>query len=1132
MMMERTAIKRNMSVRTPIEGLASIENGGDVIDYLLDSEGLNYSAFVEVPSGIKRNQGRSDWYEAHLVDENGGGIIRYIELEASGDSPAFGDLKRHLKRHGSPINELFTVIAYRNSDEGPLTSPLNDDLTFLYIEKQFSSEDVEVTFDLNYFTVKRFGVEPAYLDYLDDLTVASGQGRPSLEGDIEDVFSIREVTRNFYQDFGEIFREDLQDAIHGLENPEENLNAYTRTVVNRVLFLLFIEEKRWLDGDVDYVENKYEEVAEEPDMHVYDDFLEPLFFEALSEKGTTESDTLGRIPFLNGGLFERKDIEKNVEIDEIFFDKLLSPEKNDSGNPEGLLRRYKISLRESNPSEQELVVDPEFIGRIFEMFMQKDDRADLGAFYTPKPITAYMTKNALKQHLLGQTDIMHEEAVSLVTDHTTPESLSDSQIEAIDNALHSATVLDPAVGSGAFIIAMLEELVAVSEALDSSRGDDRSRFQVKKGFIADTLYGVDIDAAGIEMCKFRVWLHLMQDLKHVSHEEFLEANEKFALPNLGFKFFVGNSLVGEYDPTRVDISSYQETLTGGLNSTLSEIHQTRKEFQTAHGENKDHLNEQLEKLTTELETQLAVKEKGGWMAKTAEAAESSFTWTTNIPEVILDGGFDIVIGNPPYEGQEGAEYKSELGDFYSEKEGFRYYSKTDLFQFFVHRGYELANSDGVFTYIMSDTFFTQINKTDVRSTLLDELDELTRVNPDAFDASVETAIFSLSKSSNKSNEVRLNDSYDVDIESYPQLLTPIDYNESYSVSIGDVSYETKRSNLGEHTIYQLNRELYRKSINNAFFTPTELNTEIFGEFIAPFNSVYDRWQKEISDVSNLEDSLPEVETLTQDTSPGEILPFGLLSVGGQGISMRTNKDFIHVLEGTKKAERIAEEGSYSRSKLHKTVEGKKVIHDAGDLSEEEKLNGIDNDADQTFVKVTRESKSRDLYFCPTDEFVDWSRDSVKKLKDQGVPRNDQYYLKQGIATKRGGGVRNLEWRMVEPSVFTDTNQVFVSINEEKADLKYMMGVLNSTLSEYIATNFLNRIGLSTRDVRRLPIKIPDDEEKENIVGLVEDAIQIQKQRPDVLDDPNMDAIEEIDRELDEAVAELYGVDLERLENGI
>ena len=128
------------------------------------------------------------------------------------------------------------------------------------------------------------------------------------------------------------------------------------------------------------------------------------------------------------------------------------------------------------------------------------------------------------------------------------------------------------------------------------------------------------------------------------------------------------------------------------------------------------------------------------------------------------------------------------------------------------------------------------------------------------------------------------------------------------------------------------------------------------------------------------------------------------------------------------------------------------------------------------------------------------------------------------------GVRNLQCRLIEHSVFTNTNQVFFSISEEKSDLKYMMGILNSSFSGYIAANFLNRIGLSTRDVRRLPIKIPTEEEKKNIVGLVDDIIKIQRQRSDVLDDPDMDSIEAIDQELDEAVAELYGVDLERIQN--
>ncbi|QIB80152.1 N-6 DNA methylase [Haloferax volcanii] len=1110
-----------MSVRTPIEGLDSVENGGDVIDYLLDSDGLNYSTFVEVPSGIKRNQGRNDWYEAHLVDENGDGIIRYIELEASGDSPAFSDLKRHLKRHGSPVNELFTVIAYRKSDEGPLTSPLNDDLTFLYIQEQFSSEDVEVTFDLNYFTVKRFGVEPAYLDYLDDLTVDSGQGRPSLEGDIEDVFSIREVTQSFYQDFGEIFREDLQDAIHGLENPEENLNAYTRTVVNRVLFLLFVEEMRWLNGDVDYVENKYEEVSEEPDMHVYDDFFEPLFFEALSEEGTTESDTLGRVPFLNGGLFERKDIEENVKIDESFFDKLLSPKESDNGEPEGFLRRYKISLRESNPSEQELVVDPEFIGRIFEMFMQEDDRSDLGAFYTPKPITAYMTKNALKQHLLGQTDITEDNAVSLVRDHTVPESLSDDQIEAVDGALRSATVLDPAVGSGAFIIAMLEELVAVSEAIDKSTEDDRSRFQLKEEFIADTLYGVDIDAGGIELCKFRVWLHLIQDLE-MGHEEFLDANKEFALPNLGFKFFVGNSLVGEHAPTAVNTDSYQDTLTGGLGSTLREIHQIRHQYQDSHGSTKDELAERLSDLSSQLETQLAIRNTENWMGDVVDDADSAFLWTTEIPEVILDGGFDIVIGNPPYEGQVRAEYKKALRKFYAKQEGYPYYAKTDLFQFFVHRARELASDDGTITYIMSDTFFTNINKTDVRKAIVDDVVELTKVSPNAFDASVETAIFVEDCSADTADQkIQFNNSYSANIRSYTQLLSTVEAERRYSVSLNGEEYEASSGHIGEHSVYTIDRTIYKNSINNSFFTPTETNVEFFGKFIGPSIETYKKWNAELSDTSKIRDSVEEIRSLIDETETGGTLPFGLLTEGGVGIQFPRNKDYIAVLEGTEKESRIREKGYYSRSKLDTTVSTDEVITDATILSRSERLHGVSEDREKKWVKVTRQAKGRDLFYCPTDEYTKWSKDVVRELKSNAKWQNSEYYLRSGIATKRGGGVRNSEWYLIEPSVFTSSHQVFIPLDRSVTPERYLLGIMNSSLVGYIMNNFLNRIGQSIRDVRRIPIKIPTESERTEIISLVDEAIDIQKKRSDVLESPDMDRIEDIQSKIDKKVFELY-----------
>ncbi|WP_089670352.1 Eco57I restriction-modification methylase domain-containing protein [Halobacterium jilantaiense] len=1120
-----------MSVRTSIEDLDSIENGGDVIDYLLDSGGLNYSTFVEVPSGIKRNQGRNDWYEAHLVDENGDGVIRYIELEASGDSPAFSDLKRHLKRHGSPINELFTVIAYRKSDEGPLTSPLNDDLTFLHIEEQFSSEDVEVTFDLNYFTVKRFGVEPAYLDYLDDLSVDSGQGRTSLGGDVEDVFSIREVTRSFYQDFGEIFREDLQDAIHDLEDPEENLNAYTRTVVNRVLFLLFIEEKGWLDGDVDYVENKYEEVAEENDLHVYDDLFEPLFFEALSEEGTTESDRLGQIPFLNGGLFERKDIEEDVEIDEAFFDKLLSPEDGDDGEPEGFLRRYKISLRESNPSEQELVVDPEFIGRIFEMFMQEDERSEVGAFYTPKPITAYMTKNALKQHLLGETDISHEEAVSLVSDHIAPDSLTEDQIEDVNNALRSATVLDPAVGSGAFIIAMLEELVAVSEALDDSTGDDRSRFQLKEEFIADTLYGVDIDAGGIELCKFRVWLHLMQDLD-VDHEEFLDSNEEFALPNLGFKFFVGNSLVGEHDPTNVE--AQQATLSGGLDDTLDEIHDVRSKYQTAHGEEKDRLAERLETLTDELETQLAV-EKSDWMTEVAEETDETFAWTLNIPEVILDGGFDIVIGNPPYEGQSQQDYIGELARFYDEK--YDFYKtiprmRHDLYQKFNIRGWELTRKGGVLSYITSDTFYTIGSKQTTRNLLQqNELDILLDANSETFDATVDPAIFSLRKSPpDETHIMAYIDASDTNIDLYRSL-------------IGDL-YRTTDSDLEDNLLgcdefatpldlqeptrgYAVKLSLFNRTLRHAFFEPTEVNLEIHQKHMERIRTLAEEWEDAIRDSTTLENNLERIEGdhLSQ-IEPGDTSIVGLLTLGGQGLATGNNEEYLAYIDGSRGARKVkqrneetftyGEKNENTFSSVSRVIT-EEYLADVDSMSEDERLNGLDSDRKDTWVPIEKGFKSDEIYYKAKDSYINWSRDAVKGIDDDGLIRNPGYYFDPGIFSSRGG-FSELKVRYTDDSVIDSTGVVLVSIDEDVVSAKYLNGLLNSEVCEHITDSFINSSGKQATDMRHIPIPIPTSEEEQMIEELVDEAISIQKGE-------GTRTLSDVQSEIDERVEKLYNISL-------
>lgn len=1129
--MQRTIVQRNMSVRTSIEPIESIESGGDVISYLLDSDGMNYGSFVDVPNGIQRDRGRNDWYEAHLVDDTGSGVIRYIELERSEDTSSFSDLKQHLKRHGSPIDELFTVIAYRNGED-PLTSPVDDDLTFLFIDEQFSSEDVEVTFDLKYFTVKRFGVEPAYVDFLGDLSVDSGQGRTSLEREVKNVFSIREITQSFYEEFGEIFRETLQDAIHNLEDPDENLNAYTRTVVNRVLFLMFIEEKGWLDGDVDYIENQYEAAKEDPDKHLYHDLFEPLFFEALSNTGTTDDDFLGRIPFLNGGLFERAEIESDVIIDEAFFDTLLDPEEDESGDPKGFLRRYKISLRESNPSEQELVVDPEFIGRIFEMFMQEDERSEVGAFYTPKPITAYMTKNALKQHLLARTDLAHEQVVSLVSDHTAPESLTEEQAEAVDDALRSASVLDPAVGSGAFIIAMLEELVAIAEAVDDARDDPDAtdRFERKEEFIADNLYGVDIDAGGIELCKFRVWLHLMQDL-NVSHEEFLDRNEELALPNLGFKFFVGNSLVGEHDPTRIDVGSYQETLTGGLESTLDEIHETRSEFLTAHGDEKDDLGERLEDLTDQLETQLAVKGGDDWMNEVADEAGSTFAWTSMIPEVILDGGFDIVIGNPPYRGgRDSPGYVNQLGRFYDEK--YDFYKRIprmqyDLYQKFIVRAWELARDGGIVSYITSGTFLTLESKETSRWVLQEnELHQLVLANDDTFDAAVEPAIFSFTKEPTEDDSHFFYiDGRSKEIESYRELVEL----DPRSVGSGDQVVEIEPDH-----VYRVNVSLYSESFHRVFFKPTELNLGLSRAVLTGAKDLSEKWEYTLRSTTRIRNREEQLNEHAESLEAGDVTLFGLGCRGGRGLNTGNNNNFLAYINGTEKSEEIkqkypdfeyaiknAESDDLKRGELSTVITDDHVA-DVSEMTEEERLNGISEDTDATWVPIEKGFSKGEEYYKDSITYIDWSAESVAAIEnsDSGLIRNPDLNFSSGLFFVVGGHA-NLRTRYTNDRVIVSGN-LFRPRESGYLSPKYLLGIVNSDICVYIYENFINESGVSTTYLRFIPVPVPTEAERKQVEGLVEEII-------DAKEKDNTGAVSKLQEDLNEYIAPLYGVDsLEQL----
>ncbi|QCS44683.1 Eco57I restriction-modification methylase domain-containing protein [Natrinema versiforme] len=1124
------------------ERLSDITTGFDVLDYLLDESGLNYGEFVTIPDGLRRNQGTNDWYEAHLVDLDGEGVIRYIELSQGGDSPSFSDVKKHLKRYGTPIDELFVVVAYREEDDGPLTSPVSNELTFLYIDEQFSSEDVELTFDLKYFTVNLTDIEPIYLDFLDTLYVTSRQDRDSLLSNVEDTFSIREVTNTFYEQFGEIFRDDLQKSITGLPDPGENLNAYTRLVVNRVLFLLFVEEKGWLNGDTDYIENKYEVARDDPDMHVYHDFFEPLFFNALCDATHQSYDFLGRIPYFNGGLFEEKSIEEDVTVEPAFFDALLNPTETEDGDPKGFLRQYKFSLSESNPSEQELIVDPEFIGRIFEMFMQEAEREEKGTFYTPKPITEYMAKNALKQFLLEDYADHEDAVIELVGNHRAPTDLSEDIVHGMREKVRDVQVVDPAVGSGAFIIAMSEELVAIVEALTDALDDDIDRFELKQDFIRDSLYGVDIDSGGIELCKFRVWLYLIQDL-HISIDEFLEQNDRYALPNLGLKFFVGNSLVGDYEPTELRDTlregDYQGSLTGdyGEDDLIDRISTLRKEYVGAHNDEKQEIHDELQRLTDELDKKISWDSSDHWMSEAVgelDTDEEAFKWSINIPEVLLEGGFDIVIGNPPYKGGTNPDYVTALSDFYEEHRD-EYVKPVrkmvyDRYQKFIYRGEELVRDGGVFSYIVNSTFRTIATKTSTRNLLQsNRLQEILLTNIDTFDAAVNAAIFSLQHEDarDRNYQMRYVNGLESPITSYRNLIHFPNLPDN-----GDNEVRKLTDNEDLHA-YQVPINMYRNSIRGSFFEPDEVKQKVYRDYIDPANDLIGEWKEELYDVDRQRDNLDEIrEQHINQLEPGDVTLLGLVTWGGEGLKTNNNKEHIAYIDGTDSAERVkdrnedfqyVEQNENAYNFINRVITDEHTI-DPLELSEEERFNGIDTDErdNRTWVPIEKGASTSDVYYKPTEQYIDWSKESLEKISNRrgGRIRDPSYYFRSAVFASRGGaGKYKTKARYINNAVVDSSGVVLISTTD-RLPPKYLLGILNSEVTKYVLYHFINgTLNVQAADMRVIPVPVPTEEQLDDIIESIDEAIALQKGETDR-------SLDEVQAEIDEKIADLYGLDVE------
>ena len=523
---------------------------------------------------------------------------------------------------------------------------------------------------------------------------------------------------------------------------EKKIRDYVKKMMGRITFLHFLQRKGWMCGDLNYMQNMFENSAYKNDY--LDSVLEPLFFGILNTK-PAEREALFTdygwdksllnewkdIPYLNGGLFERdEEDEPESRFPADYFERLFQ-----------FFSEYNFTIDENDPNDAEVGVDPEMLGKIFENLLE--DNKDKGAFYTPKEIVRYMCQESLIAYLETNTSVAKDKVRQFVL---SPEDgvadIPENKKPKLLTALEEVKICDPAIGSGAFPMGLLNELLHCREVLS---GEHYDRAEIKKSIIQNNIYGVDIEKGAVDIARLRFWLSIVVDEETPS-----------PLPNLDYKIMQGNSLIEsfmgvdlskltyekEYKKDKGEISLFddeknrlQKTVSHLLSSYYScSDHDRKLKLQQ---EISDTINKQLEAQAYDPTILAKLKE--------INLAENNkfFLWHTWFSDVFNredKEGFDIVIGNPPYvnfANIKSAEYRTILKEkFYSTK------NKCDLYAFFIEFGFNILNDSGIITYIVPHTWKATDSFSKLREILFKRhsVKQIVNLDMGVFDAIVQPLI--------------------------------------------------------------------------------------------------------------------------------------------------------------------------------------------------------------------------------------------------------------------------------------------------------------------------------------------------------------------------------------------------------
>ena len=686
--------------------------------------------------------------------------------------------------------------------------------------------------------------EPSHTAQSRFLELLMFQDQSPTISEIETSFSVEKVTKEFFEKYKELFLE-LEESMNHIVKQNKNLAKefeekgistvdFAKKLLGQIVFIYFLQKKGWLGiekdetgkfkewgtGHKDFLRRLYNKDIVDY-SNFFNDILEPLFYEALAKDRTTENDYYSwfncKIPFLNGGLFEPLGGYDWTNVDILLDNKIF-------GKIIDTFDLYNFTVKEDEPLEKEVAIDPEMLGKVFENLLEVKDRKSKGSYYTPREIVYYMCQESLINYLETRTGIEKKNVDNFIYNGQISDQIRDNK-DKIDKLLKDIKVVDPAIGSGAFPVGMMTEIIksraTLTKLFPKVEQLERTLYNFKRECIEDSLYGVDIDPGAVDIAQLRLWLSLIVDETDIHKIK--------PLPNLDYKIMCGNSLLDKFEGVKLfdesllgeikkedyseEIKKIEENIrklykelgmittgkekdygngneikreinklkkkqqklmatpkkegTYGSLFEVQKIKESQKKLKQLQALHKQFFNENNRKEKIELRKEIerldwefieeTLKERGNEEAKKnieqikKTRSKPFFLWKLYFADVFQEnGGFDIIIGNPPYD----VIYSSNSLEEYTYYKKIYYSAEynPNLFALFIERGISLLRDGGLLGFIVPNSMINNKYFYNLRKLILDKtiILQIYDLKKDVFkSANVDTCIIILKKEPNE-----------------------------------------------------------------------------------------------------------------------------------------------------------------------------------------------------------------------------------------------------------------------------------------------------------------------------------------------------------------------------------------------